>query len=122
MASEQDNIILDDERPEQDMSPQRHETAPEKMENKSTSDEKKLGLHSDIERTISIIDDENDGDYDVRKENRFGEVTVIDNAKDLITHVLHVDDNPNDTPWTFRAMLIGKFYDQVVIKSQISMV
>ncbi|KKP07022.1 hypothetical protein THAR02_00901 [Trichoderma harzianum] len=101
MGSEQDHISPDSRRPEED------EAIREKKEIQNTSDEKKTGLNSDIERTISIIDDENDGDYDVRKENRFGEVTVIDNAKDLITHVLHVDDNPNDTPWTFRAIVIG---------------
>lgn len=110
MASEQDHITPDSRRPELD------EAALEKREIQNTSDEKKLGLKSDIERTISIIDDENEGDYDVRKENRFGEVTVIDNAKDLITHVLHVDDNPNDTPWTFRAITIGKFYLPILIK------
>lgn len=109
MGSEQDHITPDSRRPEQD------EAIREKKEI-NTSDEKKAGLNSDIERTISIIDDENDGDYDVRKENRFGEVTVIDNAKDLITHVLHVDDNPNDTPWTFRAIVIGEFCHQVLIR------
>ncbi|EHK19532.1 uncharacterized protein TRIVIDRAFT_46230 [Trichoderma virens Gv29-8] len=64
-------------------------------------------MGAEVERAISYADDENDDNYDVRKEDRFGEVTVIDNAKDLITHVLHVDDNPADSPWTFRAMLIG---------------
>lgn len=46
--------------------------------------------------------------HDVRKQGHFGEGVVIDNAKDLVTHILHLDDNPNDSPWTFRAMLIGK--------------
>lgn len=109
MGSEQDHITPDSRRPED-------EALREKTGIQNTSDEKKTGLNSDIERTISIIDDENDGDYDVRKENRFGEVTVIDNAKDLITHVLHVDDNPNDTPWTFRAIVIGEFYHQLLIR------
>lgn len=57
---------------------------------------------------ISTVDD-TDSEYDIRKENHFGEVTVIDNAKDLITHVLHVDDDPSASPWTFRAVLIGEY-------------
>ncbi|KAK7535339.1 OPT oligopeptide transporter protein-domain-containing protein [Phyllosticta citribraziliensis] len=45
--------------------------------------------------------------YDVRKEDRFGEVVVLSDAKDLVTHVLHVDDDPSLSPWTFRAISIG---------------
>ncbi|OAA38310.1 oligopeptide transporter [Metarhizium rileyi] len=60
----------------------------------------------DEANAVSAVD-EADGDYDVRKENRFGQVEVIDNAKDLVTHVLHVDDNPAESPWTFRAIFLG---------------
>lgn len=86
-----------------------HEITPENPASNAESSEKKLGMDAEVERAISFAEDENDDSYDVRKENRFGEVTVIDNAKDLITHVLHVDDNPDDSPWTFRALTIGKF-------------
>lgn len=92
----------------------RHESSPEESGSKDKPNTRKLDMGAEVERAISYADDENDDNYDVRKENRFGEVTVIDNAKDLITHVLHVDDNPADSPWTFRAMLIGKF-EQVVM-------
>lgn len=85
------------------------EITPENPASNAEISEKKLGMDAEVERAISFAEDENDDSYDVRKENRFGEVTVIDNAKDLITHVLHVDDNPDDSPWTFRAMIIGKF-------------
>lgn len=60
-------------------------------------------------KAISTVD-EAQGDYDVRKENHFGEAAIIDNAKDLVTHVLHVDDEPSDSPWTFRALFIGNVY------------
>ncbi|KAF5136378.1 Oligopeptide transporter 5 [Metarhizium anisopliae] len=60
-------------------------------------------------KAISTVD-EAEGDYDVRKENHFGEAAIIDNAKDLVTHVLHVDDEPSDSPWTFRALFIGNVY------------
>lgn len=66
--------------------------------------------HTDPEKAKSITNVDQDGDdYDVRKEDHFGEATVIKTAKDLVTHVLHVDDDPTKSPWTFRAILIGKF-------------
>lgn len=83
--------------------------SPENLASNAETSEKKLGMDAEVERAISFAEDDNNDGYDVRKENRYGEVTVIDNAKDLVTHVLHVDDNPDDSPWTFRAMLIGKF-------------
>ncbi|KAL7932812.1 OPT oligopeptide transporter domain-containing protein [Trichoderma chlorosporum] len=107
MAGEQDHITSDNMPLPEISSPDHKEEAVEEADIQNASNEKKSHLNADIEKTTSFIDDENEGDYDVRKENHFGEVTVIDNAKDLITHVLHVDDNPNETPWTFRAMLIG---------------
>ncbi|KAM0454484.1 hypothetical protein ACHAPV_008355 [Trichoderma viride] len=84
-----------------------HEITSENPASNAEISEKKHGLDVEVERAISYAEDDNNDGYDVRKENRFGEVTVIDNAKDLITHVLHVDDNPDDSPWTFRAMTIG---------------
>jgi hypothetical protein len=45
--------------------------------------------------------------YDAREEDHFGEREVITDAKGLITHVLHVDDDPSLSPWTFRALFLG---------------
>lgn len=84
-----------------------HEIASENPASNAEFSEKKSAMDTEVERAISYADDDNIDGYDVRKENRYGEVTVIDNAKDLVTHVLHVDDNPNDSPWTFRAITIG---------------
>jgi hypothetical protein len=92
-----------------------HERALENPGSTDKASNKKSDIDAEVQRTISFIDDENEGNYDVRKENRFGEVTVIDNAKDLITHVLHVDDNPADSPWTFRALAIGKFGQFIIM-------
>lgn len=51
---------------------------------------------------------ESDSDsYDVRKEDHFGEAEVIHDAKALVTHVLHVDDDPNLSPYTFRSLFLG---------------
>jgi hypothetical protein len=88
-------------------------TRREKSSHVSNSQDKTKQRKNDIDAgnttTIEVINDIiMDGEYDVRKENHFGEATVIDNAKDLVTHVLHVDDDPSQSPWTFRAMFIGK--------------
>lgn len=69
--------------------------------------EEKGNLHSRTSTGIGrIIDD--DFEANARKDNRFGEVTVIENAKDLLTHVLRVENDTSKSPWTFRAFIIGK--------------
>lgn len=56
-----------------------------------------------------IISEEDEVSLDVRKEDHFGEAVVLDNANDVLTHVLHLDDDPTASPWTPRAMIIGTF-------------
>ncbi|KAL1386863.1 OPT oligopeptide transporter protein-domain-containing protein [Phyllosticta capitalensis] len=56
---------------------------------------------------IHLTGSDTDSSYDVRKENHFGEAVVVSDAKELVTHVLHVDDDPSLSPWTFRALFIG---------------
>jgi hypothetical protein len=46
--------------------------------------------------------------FDASKEDHFGQANVISDAKDLLTHVIHVDDDPSLSPWTFRAFFLGK--------------
>ncbi|TVY27147.1 Oligopeptide transporter [Lachnellula hyalina] len=45
--------------------------------------------------------------FDAAKEDHFGEAEVISDAKGVLTHVIHVDDDPSLSPWTFRAMFLG---------------
>jgi hypothetical protein len=45
--------------------------------------------------------------FDAAKEDHFGEVAVLTDAKDVLTHVIHVDDDPSLSPWTFRAFFLG---------------
>jgi len=47
--------------------------------------------------------------FDASKEDHFGEADVISDAKDIVTHVIHVDDDPTLSPWTFRAFFLGKY-------------
>lgn len=52
----------------------------------------------------------NDGPpiFDAAKEDHFGEADVISDAKGVLTHVIHVDDDPSLSPWTFRALFLGQ--------------
>ncbi|KAE9366497.1 OPT superfamily oligopeptide transporter [Stipitochalara longipes BDJ] len=45
--------------------------------------------------------------FDAAKEDHFGEAAVLTDAKDVLTHVIHVDDGPSLSPWTFRAFFLG---------------
>jgi hypothetical protein len=45
--------------------------------------------------------------FDASKEDHFGEAAVLTDAKDVLTHVIHVDDDPSLSPWTFRAFFLG---------------
>lgn len=56
--------------------------------------------------------------YDVQAEDHFGEPDVVETAKDIVTHVLHVDDDPSLNPWTFRMFFIGKLLHHPYPKSR----
>lgn len=47
--------------------------------------------------------------FDAAKEDHFGEADVLRTAKDVLTHIVHMDDDPTLSPWTFRAFFIGMF-------------
>jgi len=42
------------------------------------------------------------------KEDHFGEAAVLTDAKDVLTYVLYVDDDPTLSLWTFRAFFLGE--------------
>ena len=46
--------------------------------------------------------------YNAEAEDHFGETAVVRTAKDLVTHILHVQDDPSLNPWTFRMVFLGK--------------
>jgi len=45
--------------------------------------------------------------FDAAKADHFGETAVLQSAGDILTHVIHVQDNPSLSPWTFRAFFLG---------------
>jgi hypothetical protein len=38
-----------------------------------------------------------------------GEIGALETAEDIVTTVIHVDDDPTINPWTFRMFFIGEF-------------
>src|SRR5271170_191795 len=40
-------------------------------------------------------------------EEEFGQIKVVSDAKDIVTSVLHVEDDPSLSPWTFRMVFLG---------------
>jgi hypothetical protein len=82
-------------------------------------DEKPLGVSSGVDplgsdRSHSTTDEEK-GDsevppaYFVDPEVPIGEGDIknLETAEDIVTTVIHVDDDPTLNPWTFRMFFIG---------------
>lgn len=61
-------------------------------EKKAIGEEKTSDAKAEIQSTAD--DDSEDGH-------------VLDGARDLITHVISLDDDPSLSPWTFRTLVIG---------------
>ena len=40
-------------------------------------------------------------------EEGYGQIEVVSDAKDIVTSVLHVEDDPSLNPWTFRMVFLG---------------
>ncbi|KAG1830315.1 OPT oligopeptide transporter protein-domain-containing protein [Suillus variegatus] len=47
------------------------------------------------------------GDIETSTGEDTDEIVVLQNERDIATHVISVDDDPNLNPWTFRAFFIG---------------
>jgi hypothetical protein len=41
-----------------------------------------------------------------------GEIGALETAEDIVTTVIHVDDDPTINPWTFRMFFIGQYLQQ----------
>ncbi len=81
--------------------------AVEPFTKKDDYDPEKVDIDSKVHSPEINYLDESLPEFDASKEDHFGEVAVLSDAKDLLTHVIHVDDDPTLSPWTFRAFFIG---------------
>ncbi len=81
---------------------------PENTSERPGSD-KKCKQDFSVEKTepVAVIEDA-PPTYHADAEDHFGETAVVTTAKDLVTHVLHVQDDPSLNPWTFRMYFLGK--------------
>lgn len=41
------------------------------------------------------------------EEGRGGEINALETAEDIVTTIIHVEDDPTLNPWTFRMFFIG---------------
>ena len=64
-----------------------------------SSEEKSHGFITEAESDLPA--------YNPELDNHFGEADVLTDAKDIVTHVLHVEDDPTLSPWTFRMWFLG---------------
>jgi hypothetical protein len=79
----------------------RADIAVEKLDSSNPSDVEKVHIH---QTTLGDFVDEDHEHYDRPAET----------AKDLVTEVLHVRDDPTLNPWTFRVWFIGKIVCQLL--------
>ncbi|GAB7352500.1 hypothetical protein MBLNU459_g2902t1 [Dothideomycetes sp. NU459] len=78
-------------------------------EGSSKDSDKDWRKDGDVKSVKAGVTEVNDAPphFEAEEENHFGEAIVITDAKELVTTVLHVDDDPTLNPWTFRAFFLG---------------
>ena len=55
----------------------------------------------------SIVEDKTDFRSDVEALSLEDDSNVLHNERDIATHVISVEDDPTQNPWTFRAFFLG---------------
>jgi hypothetical protein len=69
-------------------------------------DEKPALFDKEGTATAEVLSYEDSGDVEGGSTN---DNTVAETEKDLITEVIHVEDDPSLNPWTFRVWFLGEF-------------
>lgn len=83
-------------------------TASESNSSKSDSQEKNSHDFPNEKVESMAVVNESPPAYNAEADDHFGETAVVTTAKDLVTHILHVQDDPSLNPWTFRMFFLGK--------------
>ena len=55
----------------------------------------------------AILDESESSEADDADDEEEGIEEILADARDLITHVISVEDDPSLNPWTFRVLIIG---------------
>ena len=66
----------------------------------SPSNEKRLDLDTS-EKDLPV------SNADMESTTGDGTTAVLRNERDIVTHIISVEDDPSLNPWTFRSFLIG---------------
>jgi hypothetical protein len=61
----------------------------------------------DSEKQLSFDDKANPKDIEVIDEDDDSNFGVLENERDIATHVITIHDDPTLNPWTVRAFIIG---------------
>lgn len=61
----------------------------------------------DYEKQTALDEKQQFEDVDIASTDDGSEVRVLDDARDIATHVITVHDDPSLSPWTVRAFVIG---------------
>lgn len=60
------------------------------------------------EKTPSVLDEKSVySGTDIESTTSSDVTGVLKNERDLVTHVISLDDDPSLSPWTFRSLFIG---------------
>lgn len=70
-------------------------------------------LHKEKENSISEVSEEkayySKGDLEIASLSNEDDDDghILSDARDLVTHVISVEDDPTQSPWTFRTLIVG---------------
>ena len=79
----------------------------EKVQQRSFLDSPSDGHRSNQEKAAMESTSPIPPPYDDIEDNDHKEAAHADTAEDLVTNVLHVDDDPTQNPWTVRMVFLG---------------
>jgi len=81
------------------------------------------GVHSDASKTGVEVDIQDGELHHERDEDSFAEKNVpVETAADLVTQIIHLDDDPNEKSLTFRTWFLGKHHAQIYLTILLSYV
>jgi len=61
----------------------------------------------DFEKRLPLDDEANPKDAEINDDDDDGNFGVLENERDIATHVITIHDDPTLNPWTVRAFIIG---------------
>lgn len=88
----------------EEVSPSSSNATPELQDNSKVVEAKTDEVR---DNTVTELSDEDLPAYDAANDGAAHIKEPVETAKDLVTQVIHVDDNPDLNPYTFRMFFLG---------------